>query len=76
MQAAVDVLMDRALNWDEGGCTIDIVIVSAGRGLAGGILNSDESQWEEVYRVNVLGAAHLMCVEPGNIWLNGRVETL
>jgi NADP-dependent 3-hydroxy acid dehydrogenase YdfG len=28
--------------------------------LAGGILDSDESQWQEVYQVNVLGAAHLM----------------
>ncbi|HEX9079668.1 MAG TPA: SDR family NAD(P)-dependent oxidoreductase [Desulfuromonadaceae bacterium] len=32
----------------------------AGRGLAGGILDSDESRWQELYQVNVLGAAHLM----------------
>jgi len=56
----VDLLVDRALSWDEGGCKVDIVVVNAGRGVAGGILDSDESQWKEIYQVNVLGAAHLM----------------
>ena len=36
------------------------VVVNAGRGLAGGLLGSEESQWEQMYQVNVLGAAHLM----------------
>ena len=58
--ADIDLLVDRALSWDEGGSKVDIVIVNAGRGLAGGILGSDESQWREMYQVNVLGAAHLM----------------
>ena len=35
-------------------------MVNAGRGLAGGILDSDESQWQDVYHVNVFGATHLM----------------
>ncbi len=56
----LDRLLERAESWDEGGGKYDIVIVNAGRGLAGGILNSDESQWQELYRTNVLGAAHLM----------------
>ncbi len=56
----IDLLLERALSWDEGGGTYDIVIVNAGRGLAGGILDSDESQWQELYRTNVLGAAHLI----------------
>src|SRR5665647_1735716 len=56
----IDILMDSALKWKEGGYKVDIVVVNAGRGLAGGILDSDESQWQEVYQVNVLGAAHLM----------------
>jgi NADP-dependent 3-hydroxy acid dehydrogenase YdfG len=59
-QADIDSLVDRALGWGEGGAKIDIVVVNAGRGLAGGILDSDESRWEEMYRLNVLGAAHLM----------------
>jgi len=56
----IDILMDSALKWKEGGCKVDTVVVNAGRGLAGGILDSDESQWQEVYQVNVLGAAYLM----------------
>jgi NADP-dependent 3-hydroxy acid dehydrogenase YdfG len=28
--------------------------------LAGGILDSNEAQWQELYQTNVLGAAHLM----------------
>jgi NADP-dependent 3-hydroxy acid dehydrogenase YdfG len=39
---------------------LDIVVVNAGRGLAGGLLTSDTTQWESMYAVNVLGAAHLM----------------
>ncbi|HYE62459.1 MAG TPA: SDR family oxidoreductase [Phycisphaerales bacterium] len=38
----------------------DLVIANAGRGLNGSVLTSDVSQWEEMIRVNVLGAAHLM----------------
>jgi NADP-dependent 3-hydroxy acid dehydrogenase YdfG len=60
VQADIDLLLNRALVWNEGGCKYDIVVVNAGRGLAGGILSSDESQWQELYQVNVLGAAHLM----------------
>lgn len=60
LQADIDALMESALAWNEGGCKIDIVVVNAGRGLAGGILGSDESQWQGLYQVNVLGAAYLM----------------
>lgn len=60
LQPDIDTLLERALAWGEGGCRIDIAVVNAGRGLAGGILGSDESQWEKLYRVNVLGAAYLM----------------
>lgn len=56
----IDALLARTLAWDDGGNAYDVVVVNAGRGLAGGILTSDESQWEALYRVNVLGAAHLM----------------
>lgn len=59
-KADIDLLLERTLAWGEGGNKYDIVIVNAGRGLAGGILNSEESLWQELYRINVLGAAHLM----------------
>ena len=39
---------------------LDVVIVNAGRGLAGSLLTSDEKQWREMYEINVLGAAALM----------------
>ena len=38
----------------------DLVVANAGRGLNGSVLTSDVGQWEEMIRVNVLGAAHLM----------------
>lgn len=56
----IDSLVAQALAWTGGGKKIDIVVANAGRGLAGGILSSDESAWDEIYRVNVLGAARLM----------------
>lgn len=59
-RADVEALLERALAWEAGGCKIDIVVVNAGRGLAGGILGSDAAQWQELYQTNVLGAAYLM----------------
>lgn len=56
----IDALLNNALAWGEGGKKIDIVIVNAGRGLVGGMLESDEAQWRDIYRVNALGAAMLM----------------
>ena len=56
----IDKLLKQTLNWKEGGGKYDIVVVNAGRGLSGGTLMSDYSQWEEVYHTNVLGAAYLM----------------
>lgn len=60
LEADIDRLLDQTLAWKDGGCKYDVVVVNAGRGLAGGILTSDPSQWQELYRVNVLGAAYLM----------------
>ncbi|HTP25115.1 MAG TPA: SDR family NAD(P)-dependent oxidoreductase, partial [Anaeromyxobacteraceae bacterium] len=66
----IDQLLDRALAWSEGGGRYDIVVINAGRGLAGGILASDEAHWPELYRTNVLGAAHLM--RRAGQYLSGR----
>ena len=43
----------------------NLVVVNAGRGLKGSVTDSDESQWEELIRTNVLGAARLIR-EAGN----------
>ncbi len=56
----IDALLAQAGKWDDGGCKYDIVVANAGRGLAGGVLESDATQWEEVYRTNVLGLAYLL----------------
>ncbi|HVX84220.1 MAG TPA: SDR family oxidoreductase [Phycisphaerae bacterium] len=42
------------------GGRIDIVVANAGRGLAGGLLSSDQAAWEGLYKLNVLGPADLM----------------
>lgn len=59
-QADIDLLLDRALAWEEGARKYDIVVVNAGRGLVGGIIDSDESLWQELYQLNVVGAIRLM----------------
>lgn len=38
----------------------DLVIVNAGRGLKGSVLDSNTDEWDEVVRINILGASHLM----------------
>ncbi|MCA9311121.1 MAG: SDR family oxidoreductase [Phycisphaerales bacterium] len=42
------------------GAAPDLVVANAGRGLAGSPLSSDESEWEDVIRVNLLGAMRLV----------------
>jgi len=56
----LDRLLESALSWKEGGKRYDIVVANAGRGLAGGVVSSDQAQWEELYQTNLLGTAYLM----------------
>lgn len=42
------------------GSVADLVVVNAGRGLGGSVTTSDKSEWEDVVRTNLLGAAALM----------------
>jgi NADP-dependent 3-hydroxy acid dehydrogenase YdfG len=58
--ADVERLLADALAWEAGGKKLDILVANAGRGLAGGVLTSDEAQWQEVYQTNVLGTASLL----------------
>lgn len=56
----LDLLLEKARGWSDGGGKFDIVVANAGRGLAGGVLDSDESQWEALYQTNVMGVAALV----------------
>jgi NADP-dependent 3-hydroxy acid dehydrogenase YdfG len=42
------------------GAAPDLVVVNAGRGLAGSVMTSDPAQWDEMIRTNLVGAAALM----------------
>ncbi len=42
------------------GAVPDLVVVNAGRGLAGSVVTSDPEEWEEMIRTNLLGAARLI----------------
>lgn len=62
-QATIDACFDIATKAFGGGgnpADVDAVIVNAGRGLAGSVVTSDDSQWEEMVRTNFTGAARLM----------------
>lgn len=54
----IDHLVEQAIRIGDG--RLDIVVANAGHGLAGGVLSSDRPRWEEMYQLNVIGAAHLM----------------
>ncbi len=59
----IERVMSRAVDYSRElghGGRVDVVVVNAGRGLAGGMLTSDMKQWREVYEINVLGAGALM----------------
>ena len=55
--ACLDAARDR---FGQGKREADLVVINAGRGLRGSVYNSDPAQWEDIYRINLLGAARLM----------------
>lgn len=58
---AVDAMLEAAKDrFGKGQREADLVIVNAGRGLRGSVMDSDPEQWEEMVRTNILGAAHLI----------------
>jgi NADP-dependent 3-hydroxy acid dehydrogenase YdfG len=52
----------------------DIIVVNAGRGLAGSAVTSDESQWDEMIRTNILAAAKLIRVAAKRMLAEIEVE--
>lgn len=57
-QEVIDALFDAAQR--SFNRAADTVIVNAGRGLAGSLTTSDQTQWDEMFRTNYLGASRLM----------------
>jgi NADP-dependent 3-hydroxy acid dehydrogenase YdfG len=57
----VSEMLDAAKHTFGGGTReADLILVNAGRGLAGSVLSSDPAQWEDMIRTNQLGAALLI----------------
>ena len=56
-QGVIDAMLDAAKSGF--GREADLVVVNAGRGLRGSVMDSDPAQWEDMIRTNVLGAARL-----------------
>lgn len=54
----IETILDVASS--EFGREADLVLVNAGRGLAGSPLTSDEGEWERMYTLNVVGASRLI----------------
>jgi NADP-dependent 3-hydroxy acid dehydrogenase YdfG len=71
-QGVIDAMLDTAR--DRFGRDADLVVVNAGRGLAGSVHDSDASRWEEMLRVNVLGAARLMRAALARMQAGGAAE--
>ena len=57
-EGVIGAMLDAAR--ERFGAEADLVVVNAGRGLRGGLYDSDQGQWEQVIRVNLLAAARLM----------------
>ncbi|MCB9845547.1 MAG: SDR family oxidoreductase [Phycisphaeraceae bacterium] len=57
-QTTVEAMLDAARERFER--EADLIIVNAGRGLAGSVTSSDVAHWDEMIRTNLVGAALLM----------------
>lgn len=57
-QMTVDAMLNAAER--DLGAPADLVVINAGRGLAGSVLTSDTGAWEELLRTNILGASLLL----------------
>lgn len=67
-QKTIDAMLDaaRAASGDPAR-EADLVVINAGRGLKGSVLDSDAAQWGEVLRTNVLGAALMLRAAAGRM---------
>lgn len=60
-QSVINEMLDLArVRFGGGAREPDLVVVNAGRGLNGSVMTSDPTQWDEMIRTNLLGAARLI----------------
>jgi len=57
-QTVIEAMLDGAKS--AFGREADLIVVNAGRGLAGSVLTSDDAQWESMYEINVMGVARML----------------
>lgn len=58
--AVIEAMLSVASDHLGRGREADLVVINAGRGLNGSVMTSDTSQWEQMIRTNLLGAALLI----------------
>lgn len=58
--AVIEAMLSAARDRLGRGREADLVVINAGRGLNGSVMTSDTSQWEQMIRTNLLGAALLI----------------
>ncbi len=56
-QSTIDAMLSAAQSL---AAPADLIVANAGRGLGGSAMTSDESQWEEMLRINLVGLARLI----------------
>jgi len=57
-QSVIDTMLDGAES--AFGREADLVVINAGRGLAGSVMTSDPAQWEPMFEINVMAAARML----------------
>lgn len=67
-EAVIEQLLNAAREMlGHPGQEADLVVINAGRGLRGSVIDSDPTQWEEMVRTNLLGAARLLRAAAGRM---------
>lgn len=56
-QSTIDAMLEAARSL---GAPPDLIVANAGRGLGGSAITSEESQWDEMIRINIVGLARLI----------------
>lgn len=75
-QSVIDAMLDAAESLNAApGRGADLVVVNAGRGLAGSVMTSDTAQWDEMIRTNLTAAAMLVRSAAERMLMCGKTLT-